>query len=69
MTEMHASCVELDRHFQGCSSDLDAIARTLEGELQRSALYRRVRSPPLPWRRPVPFPPSSSRTCCLLFSP
>jgi hypothetical protein len=61
MSATHASCVELESHFQGCSSDLDAIARTLEGELQRSALYRRVLSPHLRFPPAAPQPSVAPR--------
>ena len=50
---VHASCAELERHFQGCNSDLDTIAKSLEDEFQRSALFRRVRAPPPPTPLPA----------------
>ena len=46
MAGVHASCVGLERHFEGCSNDLDAIAKSLEFEFQNSTLYRHVRAVP-----------------------
>ena len=46
MASVHASCVGLERHFEGCSNDLDAIAKSLEFEFQNSTLYRHVRAVP-----------------------
>jgi len=36
-----AACAELEAHFAGCSSDLDAIAQTLEAGFDKHGLYRR----------------------------
>ena len=38
----HELCAELERHFDGCSHDLDAIAQTLEAGFDKSGLYRHV---------------------------